>query len=56
MAVSSIILKCSHCLDKLGSLDIDEISLVTPTELVDFLVQNRVRIMCDKCQCEHGFE
>ena len=58
MTISTILLKCHCCTEKIGSLDVDDISLVSAEEeVVQFLVTNKMHITCDNCQdCQHEFE
>jgi hypothetical protein len=51
--MSSILLVCSHCSEKIGSLDVD--SKVRAEELIEFLVKSRISIFCKHCQCEHEY-
>jgi hypothetical protein len=32
------------------------VSLLTPEQVIAFLVNNRIAILCQNCSCEHEFE
>jgi hypothetical protein len=55
LTYSSILLKCGHCTNKIGSLNINDISLRRPEQVVTFLVNNRISILCGRCACSHEF-
>jgi len=55
MSFSSIILSCHHCSQRLGSLNIEDISLLSAQQVISFLVNNKVGILCQECSCEHEF-
>jgi hypothetical protein len=55
MTISTILLTCNSCTEKIGSMDIDEISLVSAEEIIQLLETNRIYFMCPSCQCRHEF-
>jgi hypothetical protein len=52
---SSILLICDYCTEKIGSMDIEDISLVSAEEIIHILETNRIYFMCPTFQCQHEF-
>jgi len=36
-------------------MNVEDISLLTAEQVIAFLVNNRVAILCSQCSCEHEF-
>ena len=53
--ISSVLLKCAHCSQKLGTLSIDDISLMSAEQVIQFMINQRITLLCPECSCSHEF-
>jgi hypothetical protein len=55
MIGSSILLICSHCKNKIGSINPDPISNINPESIIEYITISRLTFLCPDCSCEHEF-
>ena len=52
MSFSTIVISCGHCSERIGNMFVYDFKA---EDLISYLTNNRVSILCSSCSCEHEF-